>query len=350
MSKRLKDNLTSSYFSAANKLTSKKARRRIVAYVESYDDVFFWRSILSKFENETLYFEVMLPSRVPHLERGKKAAMMSLIGGKVGRDMIACVDADYDYLLQGATPMSKMVIDSPYILHSYAYSIENMQCYAPALHDVCVAVTLNDHDIFDIEQYMKDFSTAIFPLFVWNVWYYRTTHYGDFTISDFLRTIELGHFNPERTDAVMQQLRHKVGRAVARLQRENPDAKDSWQNVKNDIKNLGVTPETTYLYIQGHHLFNKVVVPMLKRLCNDLIREREAEISKQSLHGTQRRNELSCYSSSLADITLMLKKSTGYIDSEPYQRIAADVKKLLDGDKTGNTTQQNEEAKELPKP
>lgn len=338
MSKRLRDNLTSNYFSAANSLTSKKARRRIVAYVESYDDVFFWRSILSKFEDETRYFEVMLPTRVPHLERGKKAAMMSLIGGKVGIDMIACVDADYDYLLQGSTPISKTIIESPYILHSYAYSIENMQCFAPALHDICVAVTLNDHAIFDFESYFRDYSTAIFPLFVWSIWYYRTSHYGNFTIADFLRTIETGHFNPDRVDASIQQLRHKVGRAVARLQRENPEAKDSWQEVKNDIKRLGVTPETTYLYIQGHHLFNKVVLPMLKRICNDLVRERETEISKQSLHGTQRRNELSCYSSSVGDITLLLKKSTGYAYSEPYRRIAEDIARLLE--KTENATQQ----------
>ena len=43
----LKDNLTSSYFNAAHKLYSKKARRRIVAYVESYDDVAFWRTPVS---------------------------------------------------------------------------------------------------------------------------------------------------------------------------------------------------------------------------------------------------------------------------------------------------------------
>lgn len=329
MSKRLKDNLTSSYISAANRLASKKARRRIVAYVESYDDVFFWRSILSKFEDNTRYFEVMLPARVPHLERGKKAAMMSLIDGKVGRDMIACVDADYDYLLQGATPMSKAITESPFILHTYAYSIENMQCFAPALHDVCVAVTLNDHAVFDFEGYLRDYSVAIFPLFVWSVWHYRTSHYGDFTLNDFLRVIETGHFSPDRTDAILQQLRHKVGRAVARLQRENPGAKESWQDVKEEVKRLGVTPETTYLYIQGHHVFDKVVLPMLKRICGDLIREREMEISRQSLHSTQRRNEISCYSSSLADISLILKKSTGYIISEPYRRIAADIERLL---------------------
>lgn len=41
MAQTLRDNLTSSYFNAANRLYSKKARRRIVAYVESYDDVPF---------------------------------------------------------------------------------------------------------------------------------------------------------------------------------------------------------------------------------------------------------------------------------------------------------------------
>ena len=56
---------------AANKLASKKARRRIVAYVESYDDVFFWRTVLGRFEDDTRYFEVMLPTR-DKLERGKK--------------------------------------------------------------------------------------------------------------------------------------------------------------------------------------------------------------------------------------------------------------------------------------
>ena len=61
MGKRLRDNITSGYFEAANKLNSKRARSKIIAYVESYDDVFFWRTVLSRFEDDTRYFEVMLP-------------------------------------------------------------------------------------------------------------------------------------------------------------------------------------------------------------------------------------------------------------------------------------------------
>jgi len=71
MSKRLSDNLNSRYVDAFNSLRPKQAKRRIVAYVESYDDVFFWRSVLADFENDQYGFEVMLPSRNT-LQKGKE--------------------------------------------------------------------------------------------------------------------------------------------------------------------------------------------------------------------------------------------------------------------------------------
>ena len=71
MATSLRDNLTSSYFNAAHKLYPKKARRRIIAYVESYDDIAFWRTLLAEFENEERYFQVMLPSATS-LQRARK--------------------------------------------------------------------------------------------------------------------------------------------------------------------------------------------------------------------------------------------------------------------------------------
>ena len=66
MAKKLSDNINSHYVEAANRMTSKKARRKIVAYVESYDDVLFWRTVLNRFEDDTRYFEVM-PVSYTHL-------------------------------------------------------------------------------------------------------------------------------------------------------------------------------------------------------------------------------------------------------------------------------------------
>ncbi len=338
MGKKLKDNLSSRYFEAANKMKSQNARRRIAAYVESYDDIFFWRSVLSDFEDDTRYFQVMLPSRLQHLERGKKAVLMNLLMDKVGRDMIACVDADYDYLMQGATEMSRQVTTNPYVFHTYAYAIENLQCYAPSLYETSVMVTLNDHHIFDMEAYLRDYSQAIFPLFVWSIWFYRTPNYGEFTIMDFLRVIEPGHFTMAKAEDMVARVRRKVGKRINQLQQKYPNNKENYLQVKEDIKRLGVTPDTTYLYIQGHHLFDKVVVPMLNKVCMQLIREREVEISQQSVHGTQQRNELSSYRNSIEAIPSMLKKNTRYKQSEPVARIQADLERYLELTKQNRTT------------
>ena len=98
MSTRLSDNLNSNYIGAATKLRAQGARRRIVAYVESFDDIFFWRNVLGRFEDKNIYFEVMLPSRTS-LAKGKKVAITNILRGKLGQNMIACVDADYDYIM-----------------------------------------------------------------------------------------------------------------------------------------------------------------------------------------------------------------------------------------------------------
>lgn len=85
-----------------------------MAYVESYDDVSFWRTLLGEFEDDTRYFEVMLPSKTT-LAKGKKSVLMNELGSQLGQNMIACVDSDYDYLLQGATHTSRYIINNKYV-------------------------------------------------------------------------------------------------------------------------------------------------------------------------------------------------------------------------------------------
>ena len=308
MGNRLKDNLNSQYFEAANSLTSKKARRRIVAYVESYDDIYFWRTVLSEFENDKRFFEVMLPSK-GNLTRGKKSVLMNFLEGEpLGRDMIACVDADYDYLIQGRTRQSQKILASPYVFHTYVYAIENFQCYAPSLHNVCVSVALNDHRIFDFREYFRQL----------------------FSITDLNRIADPGGFNVQNPEPSIANVKRKVRTKINDLQRQFPDAKDEYLFTKEDLKSLGVTPQTTYLYIQGHHLFDTVVSPILSKVCNLLRQERQNEIYHASAHKTQKRNEMSCYENSLQDIKVMLKKNTGYMSSEQFRQVQEDIRNYLD--------------------
>jgi hypothetical protein len=246
--------------------------------------------------------------------------------------MIACVDADYDYMLQGRTAQSQRVLSSPYVFHTYVYAIENFQCYAPSLHNVCVSVTLNDHRIFDFREYFARFSEALFPLFVWSVMLYRNGNYPKFSITDLNRIADPGGFNVYHPEPSIANVKRKVHTRINDLQRQFPDAKEEYLVTKADVLALGVTPQTTYLYIQGHHLFDTVVSPMLSKVCNLLRQERQNEIYHASAHKTQKRNEMSCYENSLQDIKVMLKKNSGYIMSEQFRRLQEDVRNYLGTD------------------
>lgn len=132
--------------------------------------------------------------------------------------------------------------------------------------------------------------------------------------------------------ASINNVKRKVRTKINDLQRQFPDAKDEYLRTKDDIRALGVTPQTTYLYIQGHHLFDTVVSPILSKVCNLLRQERQNEIYHASAHRTQKRNEMSCYENSLQDIKTMLKKNTGYMSCEQFQRLQSDIHNYLGTD------------------
>ena len=330
MSKRLQEHLNSQYFELASKLRPRNAARKVVAYVESYDDVFFWRSVLQDFETEHIKFEVMLPSRFS-LSKGKKAALMNKLGPRLGDYMIACVDADYDYLMQGATPISQTLLSSPYILHTYAYAIENYQCYAPALHTACVMSTLNDRDIISLEAFMEEYSKIIWPLFVWSIWAHKNGQASNYSITAFGQTVTFHDINPYHPEKALEHLRERVNRQIGWLQRKYPKAKESYLKLRRSLQEeLGIRPAETYLYIQGHALMEGVVLPLLNPICNMLRREREKEISQLALHGQQKQNELSGYRHSRSAIDLMLRKSVDFKQSAPYQLLIADIERLVE--------------------
>lgn len=332
MAKRLSENLTSLYLGAAQKLKSKTARKKIVAYVESYDDIFFWRTVLDEFEDEHCYFEIMLPSRST-LGKGKKLVLMNRLGPQLGNYMIACVDADYDYLMQDATQTSRLVNRNPYVFHTYVYAIENYQCYAESLHRVCVMATLNDRQVVDFEGFMREYSCIIWPLFVWSVWVYRNDRYRDFTLSEFGTAVSFNELNVYHPELTLDYVRRKVNRKMSWLQRHFPEARKNYGPLKAELLQLGVTPETTYLYIQGHTLFDNVVSPLLTPVCILLRKEREREIKKLAEHEIQRQNELSCYQHSQNSVEEMLKKNVGFKNAPPYQQLRRDLAKLVENAK-----------------
>ena len=317
---RLSSHLNSAYIAAASRLEGHAARPRVVAYVESYDDIFFWRDALSEAAPH-VQFEVVLPSRLT-LGRGKKIALAN----RLGPHMIACVDADYDFLMQGATPTGEMVCRSPYVVHTFVYAIENLRCHAEALDRVCVMATLNDRVVFDFRAFLTAFSRIVHPLLVWNVWAYRYGFYTQFSLTDFARTVEVREVLLHHPERMLDDLRRRVNREIATLQHRFPQARAGYKPLRDEMARLGVTPETAYLYMRGHDLVDVVLGPILSAVCEVLRREREREITQLACHAVQQQNELAAYRHAIAPVEEMLRKHTAYHATPEFRRIVAAVR------------------------
>ena len=327
--KRLTEYLNSKFIEAANTLRPKKAAQRIIAYVESYDDISFWRSVFNEYESENVHFEIMLPARTK-LTKGKKQAMMNLLGKAYGRNMIACVDSDYDYLLQGATSTSRQMLGNRYILHTYAYSIENYRCYSDSLKQVCVLCTQNDSNVIEFNEFFKLYSRICYPLFVWNILLYRKQDTHTMSILDFCEIVRITSFTVGNPAHSLQQLSNRVDHKITLLEKEFPQLQHEYDELNKELATLGIQPDETYFYIQGHHIMNSVVMRVLQPVCKHLRSKREEEIERYAYHRQQYNNELASYRHTQCDVVMMLSKNTDYKTAPPYLRLKADIEELLE--------------------
>ena len=328
MSLTLRHNLTSAYLDAA-RLSPRKKRRRIVAYVESYDDVAFWRTLLSEFETDECYFQVMLPSQTS-LSKGKKTVLLNTLNAdELGRSLIACVDSDYDFLMQGGTVLSRRINENPFVLQTYAYAIENYLCYAESLHEVCVQATLNDRQLVDFPEFMRRYSRVAYPLFLWHVWFYRQHDTNTFPMYDFNQCVRLQDVSLNHLYRCLDDMKQRVDAKLSELRTRFPQTIEHIDALGEELTQLGLTPDTTYLYIQGHHIMDGVVMKLLNPVCTQLRREREKEIKRLAIHDEQFHNELTSYENSQAAVQLMLKKNDGYKGLYLYQWMRESVERIL---------------------
>lgn len=335
MAKHLKDNITSAYFEAANKLYPRKSRRKIIAYVESYEDVGFWRSLLAEFENDEYYFQVMLPSATT-LTKGKKTVLLNTLNtAELGKSLIACVDSDYDFLMQEATYTSRKINNNRYIFQTYAYAIENYRCYAPSLHNVVVQATLNDRHLVNFESFLSRYSEISYSLFLWSIWFYRNHNTHALSMSDFNYIVRLRNVQTRNPYYSLDEVERRVIDKLVELEKQFPDDKEKVIALGTELKQFGLTPQNTYLYMQGHHIMDNVVMKLLVPICTVLRRERENDIRRLAGHNEQYRNELTAYQNSQLDVATVLRKNNGYKSLFLYKWLYNDIDNFL---KTTNQT------------
>ena len=62
----------------------------------------------------------------------------------------------------------------------------------------------------------------------------------------------------------------KVNRKLHDLERHLPQALEEIESMKKEFDRLGVHPDNTYMFIQGHHIMDNVVLRLLIPVCSVL--------------------------------------------------------------------------------
>ncbi|WP_274957442.1 DUF4435 domain-containing protein [Millionella massiliensis] len=324
MGRRLVQNITSEYFEATSAL---QKRNRVMVYVEGYDDIPFWRAIFDEFETPDRRFEISTPAR-SDLAKGKKVVLQ--FAPQAGRNLILCVDSDFDYLFGDLSSQSRMVNHTPFLLQTYTYAIENYLCYPPSLHSVCVRATKKDVHLFDFEEFMREYSRIIYPVFVWYAFAARVDRPTIFTLADFRNTVKINFINVEENgEDTLVWLEKQVAKRLKFLRTKHQRWLPEVEKFEAYLKERGVVPEETHLYMQGHTLMDNVVSVVVGTVCNALRKLAVRQIMGSSRQGLPLNNELSSYNNVLSDVDELLKINTGYRLCPLFAKLHGDIVRML---------------------
>ncbi|MBO5882160.1 MAG: DUF4435 domain-containing protein [Alistipes sp.] len=304
-------------------------RYLVNVYVEGYEDVAFWRGIFDHFRNPYLRFEISVPNR-DDLPKGKKV-LLSMLEREDKERVLLCVDSDFDYLFDGATNQSRDVLGADNMFHTYTYATENYLCYAPSLRNVCVKATKNDTRIFDFERFMAEYSTIIYPLFLWYVYSAQLSTESVFTLAEFRASVRLGYVDIRHNgESTLAWLGRNVERRLQSLERDNPSMCEAIDELGARLKKRGVERDNCYLFMHGHTLMDNVTMPLLNAVCDKLRQLSVAKIHNSKVEGVALKNELQNYTNTLRSIRDVLLDNENYTSCPLYKQLRDDIQSYLD--------------------
>lgn len=239
----------------------------VKVYVENETDSVFWNDIFGKYAPDLrLKFEY---NERGDFKRGKTEILKSR--RKTGKSFIICADSDFDQFMDKRTPFAEALNENPFIFQTYAYTVENFKCIPENLNRLCGTISLHTtpDDFFDFRIFLKELSKLFYKLLVYTIYFKRTSQ-----IPPMLQRSRLAHLMnipasgkaqvQDNGKFVLKKFAEKVEQIESKLLEKYPDLDLS--ELKDELKQShGLTPENTFLYLNGHTLYDNME-KLLKRV------------------------------------------------------------------------------------
>ena len=267
-------------------------------------DELFWSTI----------FQIALPLSKPEFypqcfeypssgTTGKDCVL--LLEAYVDKELVLCVDSDYDYLLQRA------ILDKPFIFHTYVYSIENYWCYAHGLPNIVKKVMNTEGVDFDFANFFDSYSNIIYPYLLCSL--FSTAEKDNFLNSNQLGD-NIGFFLNANLANFEFKLKQKYDVLYSRYA-SNP----KFKALRNRLNYLGLTEKEAYLFVRGHDVFDRVAKPLMKSLVT-------AHFATLTTNAEKIAYEQQIKAHPYNEVA---QKNTSMSDSIFYQRIIQDIQAVF---------------------
>ncbi|EDN70958.1 ABC transporter ATP-binding protein [Beggiatoa sp. PS] len=295
----------------------------VTAYVEGLDDECFWRDVFRKYA-PSLRILFSPYSRDGKLKNGKKFVLNDENLQNAGKNLILCVDSDYDYLV------GNQKLSNPYVFHTYTYSIENYKLSPQGLTSIIqkAAIPRDDQKIFSFEIFLSEYSKCIYPLFLY-ILFFEKQKLADIesglapneikteTLLKNSYLHEMLCVKSSQVDALnngkscLEFIQNNVTSIVAKLSEKYPEIELS--EVEEELKLKQISETEIFWYMRGHLLYNSVIIIIMQKLIKDYRQEKRNEYKTHS-DTTQRENKLKEYNNKVKYIDWKTLLYTNYFD------------------------------------
>ncbi|HCT5876518.1 DUF4435 domain-containing protein [Proteus mirabilis] len=235
-----------------------------VLFVENPSDRIFWENVIAHVCPNKYSVKAYSLDKAP----GKRSFEKDY--DKLHSSFIVGVDSDFDYLCPTRHDQAKALNENPFIIHTFVYSRESVVFNINSVNDISTRLVFRNRLTNDCIKALIEYSKIIFPaLSVFS--YAHNCDWQNFKEDQFMKAISLPENKGLLTDelvidsAVFENIKISSERYIESILKNIGDEINK-EYCCNIMLNRNITPETAYMYINGHYLKDNIIKPMLELL------------------------------------------------------------------------------------
>lgn len=328
MAESLIANANGKYYENLSHLIGKPNQVKVI--VEDEQDSAFWHDILcfvvpnKIFDINPYHYNLFGQS---DLTKGKLHILQLAREKQLCKNYWGCVDSDYDYLLSKTSNNGQLIQTCPYLLQTYAYSIENLFCCAETLEGICFKANKVSPQ-FDFIESMKRISNILYPLLIWSL-YLQSQDFKEFTTTQWKYIFSYEkNISTHTMEDILRSLTENVLQRLVEILLYFKDEINNKNAFEEELlKQYKISPNNCYLFIKGHDIHKYILNVFLKAIQTESKRQHIKEIKTSGANTKVIGNNISHYYSTLIDIEDLFNTNYDYKNHCPliFNKIKKDI-------------------------